>query len=45
MNEKLNVTRLPPPKKFPINPGAREDILAGARAALEADAPLPPRRP
>ena len=42
MNEKLNVTRLPPPKKFPNNPGAREDILAGARAALEADAPLPP---
>ncbi len=42
MNEKLNVTRLPPPKKFPNNPGAREDILASARAALEADAPQPP---
>jgi ParB family protein of integrating conjugative element (PFGI_1 class) len=42
MNDKLNVTRLPPPKKFPNNPGAREDILAGARAALEAEADAPP---
>ena len=42
MNEKLNVTRLPPPKKFPQNQSAREDILAGARAALEVDAPQPP---
>ena len=42
MNEKLNVTRLPPPKKFTRDPNAREDILAGARAALAADAPPAP---
>ncbi len=42
MNDKLNVTRLPPPKKFTRDPSAREDILAGARAALAADAPPPP---
>ncbi len=42
MNDKLNVTRLPPPKKFPRDPNAGSDLLAGARAALEADAPPPP---
>ena len=42
MNEQLNVTRLPPPKKFPNTPNARKDILAGARAALAADAPQQP---
>ena len=42
MNDKLNVTRLPPPKKFTRDRNAREDILAGARAALKADAPQAP---
>ena len=42
MNDKLNVTRLPPPKKFARDPNAGSDLLAGARAALEADAPPPP---
>jgi hypothetical protein len=42
MNEQLNVTRLPPPKKFLSTPSARKDILAGARAALASDAPPPP---
>ena len=40
MNEK--VTRLPPPRKFTRDPNAGSDLLAGARAALEADAPPPP---